>query len=259
MAKYNKLAGKHILIIGGSKGIGRGAVEASLEAGARVTLVGSSTQSAASAIAEVKAAYPSAQITGLACDLSKDSVEQDLDALFVAAKKAGGEIDHVVHTAADPLLVMPVDAMSLDKIRQVAHMRLAVPALLGKVAARHLRKTNECSLTITTGGIADRPAPGWSIIAFMAAGLTGLTRNLALDLAPLRVNAVEPGFVDTGLWEAMGLSAEDKAAQVELWSAKLPTGKAGQVADVAEAYVYLMKDGNATGEVVKTRGGANLI
>lgn len=76
-------------------------------------------------------------------------------------------------------------------------MRLVVPALVGKITARHLRKSTDCSLTLTTGGIADRPAPGWSVIAFMAAGLTGLARNLALDLAPLRCNAVEPGYAFT--------------------------------------------------------------
>lgn len=110
MAKYNKLAGKHVLVIGGSKGIGRGVVEGSLEAGARVTLVGSSAKSTTEAVTEVKATYPSASIVGIACDLSKDTAEQDLDALFTQAKKdAGQEIDHVVLTAADPLMVMSVE------------------------------------------------------------------------------------------------------------------------------------------------------
>lgn len=203
MAKYNKLAGKHFLVIGGTKGIGRGVVEGAIEAGARVTLAGSSTASVSKALDEVRAAYPSAQVAGFACDLSKDTVEQDLDALFARAKEAQGEVDHVVLTAADPLAVMGVDEISLERVRKVAHMRMAVPMLLGKAAARHVRRSHECSLTLSTGGIADSPASGWSVIAFMAAGLTGLTRNLALDLKPLRVNAVEPGFVDTPLWESM--------------------------------------------------------
>lgn len=201
MAKFNKLAGKHFLVIGGTKGIGRGVVAGAIEAGARVTLSGSSPASVAAALAEVQAEYPSARVSGLACDLSKDTVEQDLDELFAAAAAAQA-IDHVVLTAADPLLTMRVDEITIDKVRRVAHMRLAVPALVGKVAARHLRVSCECSLTLSTGGIADHPSPGWSLIAFMCAGLTGLTRNLALDLKPLRVNAVEPGFVDTPLWES---------------------------------------------------------
>ncbi|KAI8958146.1 NAD(P)-binding protein [Daldinia sp. FL1419] len=258
MAKYNKLAGKHVLVIGGSSGIGRGVVEGSIEAGARVTLSGSSPKSAATALAEVKAAYPTAQVASIVCDLSKDSMEDDLEALFVEAKKPQ-PIDHVVLTAADSLLIADVPDITLEKIRQVAHFRMELPLLLGKVVARHLAKSNECSLTISTGGIADQPSPRWSIIAYAAAGLTGLTRNLAVDLKPLRVNAVEPGFVITGLWAAMGLTAEQVEAQAKAIAEKMPTGRAATVEDVAEAYLYLMKDRNATGEIVKTRSGANLV
>ncbi|KAI0835491.1 NAD(P)-binding protein, partial [Hypoxylon sp. FL0890] len=259
MAKYNKLAGQHVLVIGGSNGIGRGVVEGSLESGARVTLSGSSPQSAARAVAEVKAAYPSGSLIGLSCDLSKDTVEEDLDNLLNEAKKAQGQdIDHIVLTAADPLITMKPQEFTLEKIRKVAKLRFEVPILLGKVADKHLRKSPETSLTLSTGGIAEHPAPGWSVIAFTCAGLTGLTRNLALDLKPTRVNAVEPGFVDTGLWEASGFTAEQKAAEFAKWNAKLPTGRVGQVEDVVEAYLYLMKDRNATGEIVATRSGGNL-
>ncbi|KAI0848490.1 NAD(P)-binding protein [Daldinia vernicosa] len=258
MAKYNKLAGKHVLVIGGSNGIGRGVVEGSIEAGARVTLSGSSPKSAAAALAEVKAAYPTAQVAGIACDLSKDSVEEDLEALFVEAEKPQ-PIDHVVLTAGDPLLVAGVQDITLEKIRQVAHFRMELPMLLGKVTARHLARSNECSLTITTGGIADQPSPGWSLIAFVGAGITGLTRNLAVDLKPVRVNAVEPGFVITGLWNSMGLTAEQLEGQARAVAEKVPTGRAATVEDVAEAYVYLMKDRNATGEIVKTRSGSHLV
>ncbi|KAI1779242.1 short chain dehydrogenase [Hypoxylon cercidicola] len=199
MAKYNKLAGKHFLIIGGTKGIGRGVVDAALEAGARVTLSGSSAASVSKALDEVRAEYPSAPVAGYPCDLSKDTVEQDLDALFARAEQAQ-PIDHLVLTAADPLTIAAVADVTIETVRRVAHMRLSVPVLVGKAAAKHLRRSNECSFTLTTGGIADHPSPDWSLIAFMAAGLTGLARNLALDLKPLRVNAVEPGFVDTPLW-----------------------------------------------------------
>ncbi|KAL7620919.1 hypothetical protein AAE478_008230 [Parahypoxylon ruwenzoriense] len=265
MAKYNKLAGKHVLVIGGSNGIGRGVVEACLESGVGcVTLSGSSAKSAAAAVAAVQAAYPDARsrVAGLGCDLSRDTVEQDLDELFTRAiEQAGQEIDHVVLTAGDPLTLVEggVDGLSIDMIHKAAHMRFAMPALLGKVTGRRLGRDNEHSLTLSTGGIADQPAPGWSVIAFLAAGLVGLTRNLALDLKPLRVNIVEPGFVNTGLWEASGLTAEQRTDTVTMWERKAPTGKVGAVEDVAEAYVYLMKDRNATGEVLKTRGGANLL
>ncbi|XXH02649.1 hypothetical protein Hte_009031 [Hypoxylon texense] len=261
MAKYNKLAGKHFLVIGGTKGIGRGVVEAAIEAGARVTLAGSSAASVSAALEEIRAEYPAPahKVAGFACDLSRETAEQDLEALFARAEEAAGAVDHVVLTAADPLTVAAVEDVDLDTVRRAAHMRMAVPVLLGKVTARRVRRSSACSLTLSTGGIADKPSPGWSVVAFTAAGLTGLTRNLALDLKPLRVNAVEPGFVDTPLWGSMGLSDTQKAAVFDEWSKKLPTGKIGLVEEVAEAYIYLAKDSNATGEIVKTRGGHNLI
>ena len=111
MAKYNKLAGKHIVVIGGTRGIGRGVVEASLESGARVTLAGSSQQSADKAVSSIKAEYNSAaeypatqHLVGLGCDLSsQDTAERALDDLLTRAADLNGEIDHVVYTAADSL------------------------------------------------------------------------------------------------------------------------------------------------------------
>ncbi|KAH8661922.1 short-chain dehydrogenase [Xylariales sp. PMI_506] len=260
MAKYNKLAGKHILVFGGTKGIGRGVVEASIESGARVTLVGSSQHSADEAVSQIKAAYLDAEVCGLACDLSRDSVEEDLEAVFQRAASGGSssEINHVVTTAADSLTLGGLQDMTIDTIRRASHMRLVVPALLGKVAARHLPRTPESSLTITTGAIADKPAVGWSAIAYFASGLTGLARNLALELQPARVNAVEPGIVDTELWDAT-MTAEQKADMIRSLEEKLPLGRVGQVQDVTEAYLYLMKDKNCTGEVVKTRSGDHLV
>ncbi|ETS84299.1 hypothetical protein PFICI_02324 [Pestalotiopsis fici W106-1] len=257
MSKYNKLAGKHVLVIGGSKGIGRGVVEASLEAGAIVTLVGSSQKSADAAVTDIKTTYASANLVGLGCDLSQDTVEDDLESLF---QKAGGTqpIDHVVLTAADSLTLPPLDNISTATIRHVGHMRLVVPVLVGKTAGRHLRSKPDASLTLTTGSIADKGVAGWSLMAFMAAGLTGLARNLALDLQPVRVNAVEPGLVDTPLWDTT-MTAEQKDTFLREAGARAPVGRAGRVEDVAEAYLYAMKDGNCTGEIIKTRSGAHLV
>ncbi|KAI2604857.1 NAD(P)-binding protein [Hypoxylon fragiforme] len=250
MAKYNKLANKHILVIGGTAGIGRGVVEASLESGARVTLSGSSPQSVASALASIQATYPSSSsppplLTGIPCDLSTDDIERALDDLLTSAEHTQ-PIDHIVLTAADPLAIMPLAAITTPQIRASARFRMEVPLVLGKAAARHLRRSAQCSLTLTTGGIAYQPSRGWSLPAFTGAGLAGLARNLALEMAPVRVNAVAPGFVRTGLWEGMGMSGEQMAREL---GGRYPTGKAAVVEEVAEAYVYLMKDGNATGEV----------
>ncbi|KAF2964247.1 hypothetical protein GQX73_g9327 [Xylaria multiplex] len=263
MAKYNKLAGKHIVVIGGSKGIGRGVVEAALESQARVTLAGSSQQSADAAVASIKAEYPGAEVRGVGCDLSRATVEEDLDALLTrAAELGGGEIDHIVYTAADSLTLGKLEDLTPDAALKAAHMRFLVPVMVGKMAKKHLRGAAEGrdkSLILTTGSIASKPSPGWSVIAYFAAGLKGLTRNLALDLSPIRVNAVEPGAVNTPLWDTAYKSVAEREAALHEMCKGLPVGRVAAVEDVAEAYVYLLRDTNATGETVQTRGGHHLV
>ncbi|KAI8627929.1 short-chain dehydrogenase [Xylariaceae sp. FL1651] len=262
MAKYNKLAGKHIVVIGGSKGIGRGVVEAALESGARVTLSGSSQASADAAVSSIRAEYPSAQrqLVGLGCDLSQTTVEQDLDALLRRAAELGGEIDHIVYTAADHLTLGKLQDLTPEVALKAAQMRFLAPVMMGKVAERHLAAAGkDKSLILTTGSIASNPVKDWSLIAYFAAGITGLTRNLALDLSPIRVNAVEPGVVNTGLWDSSFKSVEEREAALREQFKHLPVGKPASVEEVAEAYMYLLRDSNATGEVLKTRGGLHLI
>ncbi|KAI0975789.1 oxidoreductase [Xylaria arbuscula] len=270
MAKYNKLVGKHIVVIGGTRGVGRGVVEASLESGARVTLAGSSQSSADAAVASIKTEYPDTTSTttaliGLGCDLSQSTVEADLDALLTCAAELNGEIDHIVYTAADNLSLGSLQDVTGDLAMRAAHMRFLVPVLVGKLAQRYLGsgvaegKRRDKSLVLTTGSIASKPLAGWSIIAYFGVGLKGLTRNLALDLSPVRVNAVEMGIVNTGLWDSSYQSVEEREAALNKMCARLPVGRPGAVEDVVEAYMYLLRDANATGEVVRTRGGQHLI
>lgn len=85
-----------------------------------------------------------------------------------------------------------------------------------------------------------------------------MTRNLAFDLQPIRVNLVSPGAIKTELWDSM---ADEKAKQAmfEQVAKAAPTGRLGQPEDVAEAYLFLMKDANVTGTVVDSNSGALLV
>ena len=80
-----------------------------------------------------------------------------------------------------------------------------------------------------------------------------LTRQLALDLRPLRVNLISPGAVETELWD--GLPAEKRGEMMEGFAKKMATGRVGRPEDVAESYLYCMRDGNVTGSVVSSNGG----
>ena len=113
------------------------------------------------------------------------------------------------------------------------------------------------SITLTTGGVAERPNPKWTVVNSYATGLQGMVRGMALDLKPIRVNLVCPGAVDTELWS--GMSEEQKKGFFKMMEEKLPVGKVGSVEDVAETYLYLMRDRNTTGTQVVTTGGHLLV
>ncbi|KAK1758554.1 NAD(P)-binding protein [Echria macrotheca] len=250
---YRKLQDKHVLIIGGSSGIGLAVAEGCLASGANVTISSSSPARVAAAAAKLSSAFPDRTVRGAVADLSKPTVDADLDELF----RSVGDIDHVVYTAADALSLGGLDSVSVEGIHAAAHMRMVVPVLVGKMAARYLPKTNLSSLVLTSGSVAERPAKGWAVTSFFAGGLVALAKALAVDLAPVRVNVVRPGYVDTGLWAHM--SAEEKKAWVEGVERQMLTGKFAAVEDVAEAYLWLLKDGNATGTVAGTDSGAMLV
>ena len=90
-------------------------------------------------------------------------------------------------------------------------------------------------------------------------GVCSITRNLALDLKPIRVNAVSPGLVDTTLWDSPVPDNEQKAGMFQHLAQKHPTGRVAKPEDIAEAYVYLMKDINITGQIISSDSGALLM
>lgn len=86
-----------------------------------------------------------------------------------------------------------------------------------------------------------------------------MARGLAVDMAPVRVNVVRPGIVDTGLWDGIMTDVDEREAFKRGVGEKMLTGRVGTVEDVAEAYLWVMKDGNVTGSVAATDSGALLV
>lgn len=180
--------------------------------------------------------------------------ENTLEAEIAALFEKTGEVNHIVYTAGDSLATIPIADATLPQIKQAGMVRFFAPILVAKHAVKYLPKTPASSITFTTGSVSEKPIPGWSVVAGYATGIHGTMRGLALDLKPIRVNLVSPGAVDTELWA--GLSDEVKAGMFKSFGDKMTTGRVGQVEDVAEAYVYAMKDSNLSGSLISSNGGA---
>jgi NAD(P)-dependent dehydrogenase (short-subunit alcohol dehydrogenase family) len=122
-------------------------------------------------------------------------LEQDVQELF----KKVGKVDHIVFTAGDKLAAMPIQEITLENIQRAGQIRFAAPLIVAKIGSQYLEKSSGSSITLTTGSVAERPLPNWSVVAGYASALHGLTRNLAIDLKPIRVNVVSPGGLKTDL------------------------------------------------------------
>lgn len=238
---------KSILIIGGSSGIGYGVADRALAEGAKVYIASSNASRVQRSVDNLKKKYPGADISGRTCDLLDPDVEKNLENVL----KSVNLLDHIVFTAGDALTIVPLDSINLEAIHKAGHIRFAVPLLLAKLTPRYLKSGYQSSLTLTTGAGGEKPFPNWSLVAGYLTGLQGLTRNLALDLKPIRVNLVSPGVVDTPLHGPGGVSDEMKKYTA--------LGKVGTPEEVAEAYLYFMKDTNVTGSCISTNGGALLL
>ena len=222
-----------------------------------MAITSSSAAKLATKIAQLQGLYPSAKdrVTGHVCNLADEAnLEQNIATLFAST----GELDHVVYTAGDSLGMKPLDEIDYDFAKKAGLVRFFSVLFVGKYAARYLKKSPRSSITLTSGYVAERPIPHWTVINSYASGVQGMTRGLALDLKPIRVNVVSPGYVDTELWSSF-MNDEQKQGAFAEAEKTLPTGKVGQVEDVAESYLFSMKNQNVTGTVISTTGGALLV
>lgn len=238
------LSGQRIVVVGGSSGIGFAVAAKALAEGARVVV-------ASSRMANVQAArerLPGAE--GLALDVTDEAAVK-------AAFDGLGGIDHLAFTAGDwggPRGGGLLD-LDLEAARALFAVRFWGAAAVAKHAARHLSPSG--SITLTDGMIAHRPRKGSALSTAMAGAVEHLTRGLAVELAPIRVNCVCPGAIRTGVWDA--IPEDRREAQLTQMTARLPLARIGEPEETAEAYLYLMRGGYTTGQVLRVDGGGSLV
>jgi NAD(P)-dependent dehydrogenase (short-subunit alcohol dehydrogenase family) len=236
------LQNKRVVVLGGTSGIGLATANLAAEQGAEVFVVSSNPVSVKRALGTLPATAH-----GDVADLT------DATAVSEAFDRIG-EFDHLVFTAGEPLTLLNVDTMDLDAAREAFQLRYF--GALGAVSAavRHLRRGG--SVVLTSGSATDRPGAGWSVAASICGAVDSLVRALAVELAPLRVNAVKPGVVKSPLWANM--AEADRERMYADTGKSILLGRVGETSQIAEAYVFLMSQEFATGTIVTVDGGAAL-
>lgn len=236
------LEGTRVVVLGGSSGIGLATAQAAAAAGAGVVIASSRREKMEQALATLPATA-----AGHVLDLTdRDAVQ----ALFAGL----GRFDHLVFTAGESLRLGRLAETDLHEARQFFELRYGGAVLAAKHGGPGIRPGG--SITFTSGIAGVRPRAGWAVAASICSAMEGLTRALAVELAPIRVNIVSPGVVRSPLWAE--LTEADRDALYRQTAASIPVGHVGDPGEIARAYLYLMGQTYGTGQVLTVDGGAVL-
>lgn len=241
------LAGKKVVIVGGSSGIGLGVAVAALERGAQVVIVGRSPDKLQAAKRVL--ASGGDRVSSLSADTAQ---EAEVSRLFDEV----GAFDHLVSTAGGPPPGDPIDRTDMQLVSRFVDDKLLGAFMLAKHAVRVLKTGG--SMTFTSGINKDRPpVPGGSVVAAIAGSFSYFARALSLELGPTRVNVVSPGWVDTPLFSE--LAGPAKLGLFEDMAARLPVRRVAGPVDIAPAYIFAMESEFTTGQTLHIDGGQSLI
>lgn len=237
-----ELAGQRVVVIGGKSGIGLGIANAAKHAGADV-VVASRRQASQTERPDLSC------FEQVVLDIRDENGVR-------AAFETIGAFDHLV-IAAGPGFgswgSFGDDDMS--GVRSYLESKFLGSWACARYASARLRPNG--SITFMTGGTAARSKVGLAAVTSTFAAVEALGRSLALELAPIRVNTLRPGFVDTDLWDTLqGLDREQLKAKVR---EHFPVRRVGTAADIGHAALFLMTNSYVTGTVLEVSGGELLV
>jgi NAD(P)-dependent dehydrogenase (short-subunit alcohol dehydrogenase family) len=238
-----KFESERIVILGGTSGIGLATAERAAADGATVIVASSSAERIDAALERLPASAE-----GYTVDVRSEEQIRDLFSRL-------GSFDHLAFTAGETLQIGAIAETDIEAARLALDVRLWGAYAAAKHAVTHLRPGG--SIVLSSGIAGTRPESNWTVAAAICGALDALTRALAVELAPIRVNAVAPGVVRSDLWRQM--SEEDRSAMYDLLSDALPVGRVGEVDDVAQTFLYLMRNGYSSGTIVTVDGGSVLV
>ncbi|MFH8337311.1 SDR family oxidoreductase [Streptomyces sp. AM6-12] len=237
------LRGQRVVVLGGTSGIGFAVAEGAAREGSEVVVASRRQESVDAAVKRLP--------EGARGEVLDTTDEAAVRGFFERL----GAFDHLVYTAGGTLLLESMAETELARARRFLDTRLWGAYTAVKYGAGSIRAGG--SVVLTTGTAGTRPLPGSSVVSALCGAMESLTRSLAVELAPLRVNVVAPGVVRTGLWRE--LPEAEREGLYTAAAGSLPVGRVGEPAEVAEAYLYLMRGGYSTGSVVVVDGGGTLV
>jgi NAD(P)-dependent dehydrogenase (short-subunit alcohol dehydrogenase family) len=237
-----ELVGQTVVVIGGSAGIGLETARQARAEGAELVLTARNAEPLTQAAAEVGAQHTAVF----------DATDfQQLETFF---ERLPTPIDHVLVTGPGPYYA-PLAEFDLDKARRDVDAHLFLPIQVARSAMGRVRPGGTLLFMSGTGG--RQTAPGLALISALTAALPAMAKNLALELAPVRVNVIAPGFVDTPLSAA--LLGDQLDARREQLRATLPVRRVVGPADIAALAVHLMTNSAVTGATYDIDGGQQLL
>ncbi|MEZ7830611.1 MAG: SDR family oxidoreductase [Gammaproteobacteria bacterium] len=234
----NNLTGKNVVIIGGTAGIGLAAAQAAAAAGAKVWAAGRSEEHIESAKQVANGSFEVRQAD------THDAAS--LEAIF----KEVGTVDHLVSAAVGGERTLKPFLEQTEDQFKAAYDKLWGYAKVVRVGAAYLAEDG--AITLVSGSPARKIRPAQSPLSCVGASVENLVRCLAVEMAPVRVNVVSPGTVDTAMFDWMG---DEKQSKLAAMTASHLIKRAGTSEEVAQGILFVMQNGFVTGTTIDVDGG----
>ena len=234
--------GQKVFILGGSSGMGLESAKNFSRGGAQVIIAARDEKKLERAAAEIGSGCRTVVL-----DMTDEECVKKTFELI-------GAFDHLILIGAGTPAWGPLPQITVQALECAFRTKLLGYFLCAKHAASRISKNG--SILFTIGGAARASIPGTAGLAAINGGIAAMARTLARELAPIRVNVLSPGLVDTPAYSWMGET--ERRAFFENMGGKLPAGRIGTVADIALAVLSITANGFMTGATVDVDGGASL-
>lgn len=237
------LNNKKVIILGGSSGLGLATAKAAGQEGANVVIVSSNKNRITAALELLPK-----NCVGFSVDLSK---EENIKSFFEQV----GNFDHLIYTAGENISMNLMGDMDIKDAKDFFTIRFWGVLSAIKYSQKYLNKGG--SITLMSGNFGQRPSKGYSLGASICGAMDAFTRAMAVELAPIRVNNIAAGVIKTNLWN--NLSEEDRNGFYKYIEDTSLLKRVGEPEDIAQAFIYLMKQSHTTGQSLVIDGGAVLV